>query len=128
MSVHPCGTPAGMMMMSPVLTARLTMSDPAMRPLHDGPFSSLVTALSGADLLPLTIWPPVTRVPLPDTMTYPSVCESCVIPPGVAPGGGVLACSPQGVGVAAGARPVPAAAPPPPPARRPPAAAPPRAT
>ena len=41
MSVHPCGTVAGMMMMSPVLTTFLTMSAPYDVPLHDGPFSSV---------------------------------------------------------------------------------------
>ena len=55
-------------MMSPVFTTRWTTSAPAMSPLHDGPFSSRVTAASGADLLPLTMWPPVMSVPPPETM------------------------------------------------------------
>ena len=33
-------------------------------PLHDGPFRTLVTSLSGADFRPFTMWPPVTIVPL----------------------------------------------------------------
>src|SRR2546429_63360 len=49
MSVHPCGTPAGMMMMSPVFTTFLTTSAPTAGPLHDGPFRTLVTSLSGGD-------------------------------------------------------------------------------
>src|SRR5213083_3031910 len=96
MSVQPCGTPAGMMMMSPFFTARFTTSAPAIVPLHDGPFRIFVTSLSADDFRPLTMWPPVTSVPPPDTMRYPSVCESCVIPPGVPLVGGGLACSPQG--------------------------------
>ena len=35
MSVHPCGTPAGMMMTSPAFTTLLTTSAPAIIPLHD---------------------------------------------------------------------------------------------
>ena len=50
MSVQPCGTPAGMMMMSPTFTFRFTTSAPAIVPLHDGPFSTLVTSLSGGGL------------------------------------------------------------------------------
>jgi hypothetical protein len=57
-----------MMMMSPVFTTFLTTSAPTIIPLHDGPLSSLVTALSGPDLLPLTILPPVTSVPPPEMM------------------------------------------------------------
>jgi hypothetical protein len=66
MSIQPCGTIAGMMMMSPVLTTFLTMSAPTAIPLHDGPLSTLVTSPSGGDLRPLTILPPVTSVPLPE--------------------------------------------------------------
>ena len=51
MSVHPCGTPAGMMMMSPVFTTLRTRSAPTAVPLHDGPFSTLVTSLSGGGTL-----------------------------------------------------------------------------
>ena len=35
-------------------------------PLHDGPFSTLVTSLSGGDFRPLTMCPPVTSVPPPE--------------------------------------------------------------
>ena len=31
--------------------------------------NTFVTALSGADVRPLTMWPPVTSVPPPETMT-----------------------------------------------------------
>ncbi len=55
-------------MMSPVLTTRETTPGPAIAPLHDGPFSTVVTGLSGADLRPLTTRPPVMSVPLPETM------------------------------------------------------------
>ena len=51
----PCGVPAGMMTMSPVLTSLVTTSDPAIRPLQDGPFRVVVTSASGADFEPLTI-------------------------------------------------------------------------
>ena len=50
---QPCGTPAGMMTMSPVLTRRFTTSLPPMRPLHDGPFSVVVTSAVGAEVRPL---------------------------------------------------------------------------
>src|SRR5262245_22158367 len=103
MSVQPCGTVAGMMTMSPGLTTRLTTSSPAITPLHDGPFNTLVTSLSGADLRPFTIWPPVTRVPLPERMTYVSVWWSWEMPPATLPDGGVLACSPHAWPAAAGA-------------------------
>ncbi len=53
-------------MMSPTLTTRLTTSSPTIEPLHDGPFNTLVTWLSGADLRPLTTLPPVTSVPDPE--------------------------------------------------------------
>src|ERR1700736_5257117 len=122
MSVHPCGTPAGMMMTSPAFTTLLTTSAPAIIPLHDGPFSTFVTSLSGRDLLPFTMWPPVIMVPPPDTMTYPSVWESCVRPPAAGPVGGVLVCSPHGGADAAAPLP-PGAAPPPPGAAPRPAAA-----
>ena len=50
MSDQPCGTPAGMMMMSPVLTTFFTTSAPVVVPLQDGPLRILVTSLSGGDL------------------------------------------------------------------------------
>lgn len=65
MSVQPCGTPAGTMMMSPVLTTRRTTS-PTIAPLHDGPFRIVVTGLPGADRVPFMITPPVMSVRLPE--------------------------------------------------------------
>ena len=56
-------------MMSPVLTTFFTTSPPTAVPLHDGPFSTLVTSLSGGDLRPLTIFPPVTSVPPPEMIS-----------------------------------------------------------
>jgi hypothetical protein len=55
-------------MMSPTFTSFNTMSEPMIEPLHDGPFRVVVTAASGADFLPLTMRPPVTIVPAPETM------------------------------------------------------------
>jgi hypothetical protein len=37
-------------------------------PLHDGPFSVVVTAASAADRRPLMIFPPVIIVPAPEVM------------------------------------------------------------
>ena len=52
--------------MSPTLTGLRTASAPAMVPLQDGPFSTLVTSLSGPDRRPLTMCPPVIIVPAPE--------------------------------------------------------------
>jgi hypothetical protein len=57
-----------MMTMSPTFTARLTTSAPTMEPLQDGPFRIFVTSLSGDDLRPLAMCPPVTSVPPPETI------------------------------------------------------------
>ena len=54
-------------MMSPVFIVRLVY--PTMVPPQDGPFRIVVTSLSDADRLPLTIVPPVIRVALPDMTT-----------------------------------------------------------
>ena len=56
--------------MSPTFTSRVTTSGPMMLPLHDGPLSVVVTAASAADLRPLTMWPPVTIVPAPETTKF----------------------------------------------------------
>jgi hypothetical protein len=56
------------MMTSPTFTSLLTTSEPMMLPLQDGPLSVVVTAAFAADLRPLTMWPPVTIVPAPETM------------------------------------------------------------
>src|SRR3954468_23552396 len=103
MSDHPCGTPAGMMMMSPTFTCFLTTSLPIMKPLQDGPFKIFVTSASGPDLRPFTMCPPVTTVPAPDVIREPSVCDSWYRPLGVPDGGGVAACSPHGAAAAAAA-------------------------
>ena len=68
MFTQPCTVFGGMMMMSPTFTSRITTSGPITGPLHDGPLSSRVTAESGAERRPLTMRPPVTIVPPPDTM------------------------------------------------------------
>jgi hypothetical protein len=41
---------------------------PPMLPRQDGPFSVVVTSESGGSVRPLTMWPPVTRVPSPERM------------------------------------------------------------
>jgi hypothetical protein len=56
-----------MMMMSPTFTTLVTTS-PTIAPLHDGPFSVVVTSASGPDFEPLTMCPPVTIVPEPETI------------------------------------------------------------
>ena len=53
--------------MSPVFISRLVY--PTIVPLQDGPFRIVVTSLSGAERLPLTMVPPVIRVALPDMTT-----------------------------------------------------------
>src|SRR5579862_1947168 len=64
MAENPCGTPSGMTIMSPTLMSRVVY--PTMTPLQEGPFRVVVTSLSGADRLPLTMVPPVISVALPD--------------------------------------------------------------
>src|SRR5262249_20053142 len=117
MSVHPCGTPAGMMTMSPVLTTFLTTSAPAMMPLHEGPFSTFVTSAVGADLRPLTVWPRDAGGRPTDRIVSLGVCYVRELAARSAPGGGGVASAahpPAGGGAPGPPPPLPAPAAPPP--------------